>query len=162
MTGTDTAVTTSLIDRAHGSLIGGLIGDAMGTPSEGLEPEEIDAGFGWIEDFAGDGTDDSIMKYLLADALIATDGNADAGFLGHAMAEPAFQDRRGDVRPVFRLDPARGGEALLRGASAPRGAWAYAKLDRGDVDRPGRHRQCGPPPGGRRADAGDRQPGSCR
>ena len=76
---TDAAATysASLIDRAHGSLIGGLIGDAMGTPSEGLEPEEIDAGFG-IEDFQGDGTDDSIMKYLLADALIATDGNADA------------------------------------------------------------------------------------
>ena len=69
---------TSLLDRVHGCLIGGLIGDAMGTPSEGLEPDEIDAGFGWIEDFAGDGTDDSIMKYLLADALIATDGNADA------------------------------------------------------------------------------------
>ena len=60
--------------------IGGLIGDAMGTPSEGLEPDEIDAGFGWIEDFEGDGTDDSIMKYLLADALLATDGNADADF----------------------------------------------------------------------------------
>ena len=80
MTGTDAAATysASLIDRAHGSLIGGLIGDAMGTPSEGLAPEEIDARFGWIEDFEGDGTDDSIMKYLLADALIATDGNADA------------------------------------------------------------------------------------
>jgi ADP-ribosylglycohydrolase len=80
MTGTDAAATycAGLIDRAHGSLIGGLIGDAMGTPTEGLEPEEIDAGFGWIEDFEGDGTDDSIMKYLLSDALIATDGNADA------------------------------------------------------------------------------------
>jgi len=50
----------------------------MGTPSEGLEPEEIERRFGWIEDFEGDGTDDSIMKYLLADALVASDGNADA------------------------------------------------------------------------------------
>ena len=69
---------SGLTDRAHGCLVGGLIGDAMGTPSEGLEPEEIERRFGWIEDFEGDGTDDSIMKYLLADALVASDGNADA------------------------------------------------------------------------------------
>ena len=50
----------------------------MGTPSEGLEPDEIERRFGWIDRFAGDGTDDSIMKYLLADALIATDGHANA------------------------------------------------------------------------------------
>ena len=67
-----------LIERAEGCLVGGLIGDAMGTPSEGLEPAEIDRRFGWIEDFSGDGTDDSIMRDLLADALIATDGEADA------------------------------------------------------------------------------------
>jgi ADP-ribosylglycohydrolase len=69
---------TGLIDKAHGCLLGGLIGDAMGTPSEGLEPAEIDRRFGWIEGFEGDGTDDSIMKYLLADALIASEGYANA------------------------------------------------------------------------------------
>ncbi len=69
---------SDLVDRAEGCLIGGLIGDAMGTPSEGLEPDEIERRFGWIDRFSGDGTDDSIMKYLLADALIATDGQADA------------------------------------------------------------------------------------
>ena len=69
---------SDLVERAEGCLIGGLIGDAMGTPSEGLEPDEIERRFGWIDRFAGDGTDDSIMKYLLADALIATDGHANA------------------------------------------------------------------------------------
>jgi ADP-ribosylglycohydrolase len=69
---------TSLLDRVHGCLIGGLIGDAMGTLSDHLEGEEIDRRFGWIEDFEGEGSDDSIMKHLLADALIATDGQADA------------------------------------------------------------------------------------
>src|SRR5205814_1204972 len=63
---------SDLVERAEGCLIGGLIGDAMGTPSEGLEPDEIERRFGWIDRFSGDGTDDSIMKYLLADALIAT------------------------------------------------------------------------------------------
>src|SRR5215470_399681 len=68
----------SLLDRVHGCLIGGLIGDAMGTLSDHLEGEEIDRRFGWIEDFEGEGSDDSIMKHLLADALIATDGEANA------------------------------------------------------------------------------------
>jgi ADP-ribosylglycohydrolase len=67
-----------LVDRAHGCLLGGLIGDAMGTPSELLEPEEIERRFGWIDEFEGDGTDDSIMKHLLADALLASGGQADA------------------------------------------------------------------------------------
>jgi ADP-ribosylglycohydrolase len=69
---------TGLIDKAHGCLLGGLIGDAMGTPSEGLEPAEIDRRLGWIDGFEGDGTDDSIMKYLLADALIACERYANA------------------------------------------------------------------------------------
>ena len=73
-----TACRAELLDKAYGCLLGGLIGDAMGTPSEGLEPADIERRFGWIEDFEGDGTDDSIMKYLLADALIASDGYANA------------------------------------------------------------------------------------
>ena len=51
---------SDLVERAEGCLIGGLIGDAMGTPSEGLEPDEIERRFGWIDRFAGDGTDDSM------------------------------------------------------------------------------------------------------
>ena len=50
----------------------------VGTPTENLEPAEIDARFGWVETFEGDGTDDSIMRNLIADALIATGGYADA------------------------------------------------------------------------------------
>jgi len=67
-----------LVDRAFGCLAGGVIGDAMGTPTENLEPDEIDRQHGWVDDFEGDGTDDSIMKYLLADALVRTDGYANA------------------------------------------------------------------------------------
>ena len=80
---------SGLVDRAEGCLIGGLIGDAMGTPSEGLEPAEIERRFGWIDGFSGDGTDDSIMKYLLADALIASDGDADAdGWAAQWLRQP--------------------------------------------------------------------------
>lgn len=68
----------SLLDKSYGCLLGGLIGDAMGTPTENKEPEEIEARFGWVEDFSEDGTDDSILKHLLCEALIATDGYATA------------------------------------------------------------------------------------
>src|SRR6266540_7242289 len=50
----------------------------MGTPTENLEPAEIEAGFGWVDEFEGTGTDDSLMKDLLCQALIETDGYATA------------------------------------------------------------------------------------
>lgn len=65
-----------LVDKAYGCLIGGLIGDAMGTPTEFMEPEAIEVKFGWVDDFEGDGTDDSVLKYLLCEALIETTGYA--------------------------------------------------------------------------------------
>ena len=64
------------LDKAYGCLLGGQIGDAMGTPTEGMEVETIEERFGWVDDFEGDGTDDSILKYLLCEALVASDGYA--------------------------------------------------------------------------------------
>lgn len=68
----------TLFDKTYGCLLGGLIGDAMGTPTENMEPTQIEARFGWVEDFEQDGTDDSILKHLLCEALIATDDYATA------------------------------------------------------------------------------------
>jgi ADP-ribosylglycohydrolase len=67
---------TILYDKTLGCLLGGLIGDAIGTPTEGRSYEEIERKFGWVDDFTSDGTDDTVMKSLLAQALITTDGNA--------------------------------------------------------------------------------------
>lgn len=67
-----------LYDKAYGCLLGGLIGDAIGTPIEGLDYREIEQRFGWVDDFSSDGTDDTVMKNLLAEALIRTDGYATA------------------------------------------------------------------------------------
>src|SRR3954453_22621735 len=64
--------------RAYACLIAGLIGDAMGTSTENLEPDEIERRFGWVTTCTGPGTDDSLMKDLLCAALIATDGYATA------------------------------------------------------------------------------------
>jgi ADP-ribosylglycohydrolase len=56
----------------------GVIGDAMGTPTELLEPDEIERRFGWVDNFEGEGTDDSILRDLLAAAMIKTRGYATA------------------------------------------------------------------------------------
>ncbi len=64
--------------HAFSCLAFGVIGDAMGSRTEFLEPEEIRKRFGWVDTFEGDGTDDVIMRDLLADALVKTDGNATA------------------------------------------------------------------------------------
>ena len=56
----------------------GVIGDAIGSPTELQEPEEIERRLGWVETFEGDGTDDVIMRDLLAAALIETEGYATA------------------------------------------------------------------------------------
>jgi ADP-ribosylglycohydrolase len=59
-------------------VIGARVGDAMGSTTEGMSPEDIDERFGWLDDFAGDGTDDSLMATLLAGALLASGGHAGA------------------------------------------------------------------------------------
>ncbi len=67
---------TVLYKKALGCLLGGFIGDAMGTPTEGKDYREIEQRYGWLADFDCDGTDDTVMKNLLAEALIRTDGYA--------------------------------------------------------------------------------------
>ena len=65
---------TQLYSKALGCILGGVIGDALGTPSEGRDYAYIEKTFGWIDDFEGTGTDDTIMKNLLARALVKTEG----------------------------------------------------------------------------------------
>ncbi|MEM7333518.1 MAG: ADP-ribosylglycohydrolase family protein [Chloroflexota bacterium] len=67
---------STFYQKTVGCLVGGLIGDAIGTPTEGMDYEQIEARFGWVDDFDCDGTDDTVMKVLLAEALIRTDGEA--------------------------------------------------------------------------------------
>jgi ADP-ribosylglycohydrolase len=85
-----------LQDRAYACLLAGLIGDAMGTPTENLEPDQIEERFGWVSQFSGDGTDDSLMKDLLSDALVATGGYATADdWAAQIVAQmPRIRERR--------------------------------------------------------------------
>jgi ADP-ribosylglycohydrolase len=71
----------------------------MGAPSEGMSAGDIAARFGWIDTFAGDGTDDSLMATLLADALLASGGHAGAD--GWAEQWVNQRDRMQAIRDRF-------------------------------------------------------------
>jgi len=65
----------SLVDRVYGSLLGGLIGDAMGAPVENWGYKEIEAKRGLVDTFEGNGTDDSAVKLIICRALIKHGGH---------------------------------------------------------------------------------------
>lgn len=69
---------TLLYKKIYGCLLGGLIGDAMGAPTEDLTYQEIEERFGYVEDFEGSGTDDSAIKLVLCDAILASGGRVTA------------------------------------------------------------------------------------
>ena len=76
---------TDLRDKILGCLLGGLLGDAMGGPTEGLHYEFIEQRFGEITDLkehrglkAGAGTDDSALKHMLCEAIARANGNVTA------------------------------------------------------------------------------------
>ena len=56
--------TDRLTDKIYGCLMGGLIGDAMGAPTEGMHYENIIEEFGpnGVTDFEGVGTDDTAIR----------------------------------------------------------------------------------------------------
>jgi ADP-ribosylglycohydrolase len=67
-----------LYTKILGSLLGGIIGDAMGAPAEKKTYQQVEEEFGEIRDFSGVGTDDTIIKHILCDAIKASDGYVSA------------------------------------------------------------------------------------
>lgn len=67
-----------LYDKIYGCLVGGLIGDAMGGPTELKSYKEVEEKFGWVDTFDGAGTDDTVIKTILTDAIFAHEGNVTA------------------------------------------------------------------------------------
>ena len=64
--------------KVYGCLLGGIIGDAMGAPVEGMHYNEINKKHGWIDNFEGAGTDDSAIKLILCEAIIKYRGHVTA------------------------------------------------------------------------------------
>lgn len=73
--------------KIYGSLLGGMIGDAMGAPCEDLTYEEIEKKFGWVSDFDGAGTDDSAIKQILCNAIVRHEGDVTADEWAEAFLE---------------------------------------------------------------------------
>ncbi len=69
---------TMLYQKTLGCLAGGLIGDAMGSPAEGLTYLEIQQKFGDIVSFKGAGTDDTAIRQQLCDAILQSHGDVTA------------------------------------------------------------------------------------
>jgi ADP-ribosylglycohydrolase len=70
--------TISVQQRFLNVVIAARVGDAMGTPTEGLTAAEISEQFGWVSTFQGDGTDDSLMADILTRVLAHSQGMAGA------------------------------------------------------------------------------------
>lgn len=68
----------SLRDRIYASLLGGLIGDAMGAPVENWTYQAIEQKYGVLDTFAGAGTDDSAVKLIICEALLENGGHITA------------------------------------------------------------------------------------
>ena len=64
-----------LLSKVYGCLLGGLIGDAMGAPVEGMTYREIEEKVGHVESFEGNGTDDSAVKLIIIRALMKHGGH---------------------------------------------------------------------------------------
>jgi len=68
----------AFVNKVLGCLLGGLAGDAMGAPVEGWTYPRIEKEHGWLNDFSGDGTDDSAIKAILCEAILAHNGHVTA------------------------------------------------------------------------------------
>jgi ADP-ribosylglycohydrolase len=112
---------TVLYEKALGCLVAGVIGDAMGTPTEGMTYQDIEKKFGWVSDFTGDGTDDTVMRDILAGVLVKTGGYAriDDWAQGWIDSRPRFL---GEKRARFFVSVLHTVEKLTRGGWLPRQA----------------------------------------
>ncbi len=74
-----THVSSRLEDKIYGCLLGGLIGDALGAPVEGMTFRQIQERFGveGVANFEGVGTDDTAIREQLIHAILANDGCVD-------------------------------------------------------------------------------------
>jgi ADP-ribosylglycohydrolase len=74
----------ALRSKLRGCLFGGLIGDAMGAPAEGKSYQQIADLYGEITDFEGAGTDDTAVRLVLLDAIVASGGHPTVDDFGAA------------------------------------------------------------------------------
>ena len=87
--------TNQLTDKIYGCLMGGLIGDAMGAPTEGMHYEKIIEEYGpdGVTDFEGVGTDDTAIRGQLIDAIYKSDGHPTVDHFAQSFIDFKDQNR---------------------------------------------------------------------
>ena len=87
--------TDQLTDKIYGCLLGGLIGDAMGAPTEGMHYERIVEEFGpdGVTDFEGVGTDDTAIRGQLIDAIFKSGGHPTVDHFAQSFIDFKDQNR---------------------------------------------------------------------
>ena len=87
--------TDRLTDKIYGCLLGGLIGDAMGAPTEGMHYRQIIEKFGpeGVTDFEGVGTDDTAIRGQLIDAIFKSDGHPTVDHFAQSFRDFRDQNR---------------------------------------------------------------------
>ena len=87
--------TDLLTDKIYGCLMGGLIGDAMGAPTEGMHYEKIIEEYGpdGVTDFEGVGTDDTAIRGQLIDAIYKSDGHPTVDHFAQSFTDFKEQNR---------------------------------------------------------------------
>ena len=119
--------TDELADRFLPVVVGARVGDAMGAPVEGMDAEDIRTRFGWISEFTGDGTDDSLMATLLAEGLLASGGHAGADeWADQLVRQRNLIDARKERFFPSVLTRSRSSRTGSRPAGWPRATWTPA------------------------------------
>lgn len=85
-----------LADKIYGCLLGGLIGDAMGAPTEGMHYSAIIEKYGpnGVTDFEGVGTDDTAIREQLIDAILKSDGHPTVDHFAQSFIDFKDKNRR--------------------------------------------------------------------
>jgi len=88
--------TDRLSDKIYGCLMGGLIGDAMGAPTEGMHYQKIIEKYGpnGVADFDGVGTDDTAIREQLIDAVFKSNGHPTVDHFGQSFLDFKEKNRR--------------------------------------------------------------------
>jgi poly(ADP-ribose) glycohydrolase ARH3 len=124
-------MTGDLEDRFVGSLLGVLVGDSLGAPIEGFEPEEIAKRYGRVVDHLpnryglGTYTDDTDMTILCAESLLNS-GRFDADAMAHHLAQHFDAERRygrGTIEALERINDGLHWHTAAKNIYGPEGSY---------------------------------------
>jgi len=124
-------MTSDIEDRFVGSLLGVLVGDSLGAPIEGFEPEEIAKRYGRVVDHLpnryglGTYTDDTDMTILCAESLLNS-SRFDADAMAQHLARHFDAERRygrGTIEALERINDGFHWSTAAKNIYGPEGSY---------------------------------------